>query len=71
MCQAVVEMLYPVIDGFCSVFQVVGLVYGAILLVQLVLCVALLLIGLQMLGEALVSRVRGAFARPSTTPGSA
>jgi hypothetical protein len=70
MCQAIVEMLAPLIDIY-AVFEVLGLVYGALVLAQLVLCVALVAVALHMLGERLVSRVRGAFARPSATPGNA
>jgi hypothetical protein len=71
MCQAVVEMLLPLIDGVYAVFEVLGLSYGAIMLGQLVLCVGLVALVLWMFGESLVSRVRGAFARHSATPGNA
>jgi hypothetical protein len=71
MYQAIVEMLSPLVDGVYAVFQVLGLVYAAIVVAQLVLCVGLVAIALHMLGERLVRRVRAAFARPSTAPGAA
>jgi hypothetical protein len=62
MCQTVAQVLTPRIDGLYSVFLILGVVYGAILLFRLLLGVGLVAIALRMLGERLVSRVRGAFA---------
>ena len=71
MCQAIVEMFCSLTDGLNSAFINLGVVYGVSFVGQPLLCVGLVVIAPQMLGEALVRQRRGVFVRPSPTPGNA